>query len=173
MDAHPECDRLSRAATACGTRKPLRYAQSVDLTEPLELELGGQLAERHRAYETYGKLNAARDNAVLVCHAISGDSHVAQHDDAGRSRLVGHRGRPGQGRSTPTASSSSARTCWAAAAAPPARAASTRPPASPTAAISRRSPSATWSRCSGGCWITWASANCWRWWAARWAGTRR
>ena len=30
------------------------------------------------AYETYGELNARRDNAVMVCHALSGDSHVAR-----------------------------------------------------------------------------------------------
>ena len=61
--------------------KPLRYAQSVKLDQPLQLELGGHLAGVTVAYETYGELNAARDNAVLVCHAISGDSHVAQHDE--------------------------------------------------------------------------------------------
>ena len=33
------------------------------------------------AFETYGSLNTARDNAVLVCHALSGDSHVARHDE--------------------------------------------------------------------------------------------
>ena len=33
------------------------------------------------AYETYGRLNDARDNAILICHAISGDSHVARHND--------------------------------------------------------------------------------------------
>ena len=33
------------------------------------------------AYETYGRLSPNRDNAVLICHAISGDSHVARHDD--------------------------------------------------------------------------------------------
>ncbi|MGA2035245.1 MAG: homoserine O-acetyltransferase, partial [Thermoguttaceae bacterium] len=32
------------------------------------------------AFETYGQLSARRDNAVLVCHALSGDSHVARHD---------------------------------------------------------------------------------------------
>ena len=60
--------------------KPLRYARSETLDQPLALELGGQLDGVTVAYETYGELNAARDNAVLVCHAISGDSHVAQHD---------------------------------------------------------------------------------------------
>ena len=76
--------------------KPLRYAQSVKLDQPLQLELGGHLAGVTVAYETYGELNAARDNAVLVCHAISGDSHVAQHDeqdDPGWWDIVG---RPGQ-----------------------------------------------------------------------------
>ena len=61
--------------------KPLRYAKSANLDQPLELELGGHLAGVTVAYESYGELNAARDNAVLVCHAISGDSHVARHDE--------------------------------------------------------------------------------------------
>jgi len=33
------------------------------------------------AYETYGTLSPAKDNAVLICHALSGDSHVARHDE--------------------------------------------------------------------------------------------
>lgn len=61
--------------------RPLRHAQSVTLDQPLELELGGQLASVTVAYETYGQLNAARSNAILLCHAISGDSHVARHDE--------------------------------------------------------------------------------------------
>jgi homoserine O-acetyltransferase/O-succinyltransferase len=61
--------------------KPLRYARSARLDQALELELGGHLAGVTVAYETYGELNAAHDNAVLVCHAISGDSHVARHDE--------------------------------------------------------------------------------------------
>ncbi len=62
--------------------KPLRYAMHVTLEGPLELESGGSLAEVTVAYETYGKLNPAKDNAVLICHAISGDSHVARHDES-------------------------------------------------------------------------------------------
>ena len=61
--------------------RPLRYVRSARLDQPLKLELGGHLDEVTVAYEAYGELNAARDNAVLVCHAISGDSHVARHDE--------------------------------------------------------------------------------------------
>ncbi len=61
--------------------KPLRHVQTVTFDAPLVLELGGRLPQVTVAYETYGQLNPARDNAVLICHAISGDSHVAKHDD--------------------------------------------------------------------------------------------
>ena len=44
---------------------------------PLELEAGGQLPEVTVAYETWGTLDARRENAVLVLHALTGDSHVA------------------------------------------------------------------------------------------------
>lgn len=44
---------------------------------PLELECGVVLDGYDLCYETYGTLNAARDNAVLVCHALSGDHHAA------------------------------------------------------------------------------------------------
>ena len=61
--------------------KPLRYAQTFTLEDPFRLELGGELPSVTVCYETYGTLNAAGDNAVLICHAISGDSHVAKHND--------------------------------------------------------------------------------------------
>jgi homoserine O-acetyltransferase len=43
---------------------------------PLALESGRTLSQVVLAYETWGTLNAARDNAVLVVHALTGDSHV-------------------------------------------------------------------------------------------------
>ncbi len=61
--------------------KALRYVQAALLDQPLQLELGGRLESVTVAYETYGQLQPTRDNAVLICHAISGDSHVAKHDD--------------------------------------------------------------------------------------------
>lgn len=61
---------------------PLRYARTLSLEEPLQLTLGGELPEPTVCYETYGTLNAAASNAILICHALSGDSHVARHDDA-------------------------------------------------------------------------------------------
>jgi homoserine O-acetyltransferase/O-succinyltransferase len=78
----------SDSARGVGT---LPHAQRVTFAEPLALELGGELPSVTVTYETYGQLNAQRDNAVLVCHAISGDSHVARHaavDDPGWWDLV-------------------------------------------------------------------------------------
>ncbi len=45
--------------------------------EPLAFERGGRLESFTLRYETYGHLNPARDNAILVCHALSGDHHCA------------------------------------------------------------------------------------------------
>ncbi|MBN2292828.1 MAG: homoserine O-acetyltransferase [Pirellulales bacterium] len=61
--------------------RTLKYAQYITFDEVLHLEHGGELPQVTVAYETYGKLNANRDNAVLVCHALSGDSHVARHEE--------------------------------------------------------------------------------------------
>jgi homoserine O-acetyltransferase/O-succinyltransferase len=45
--------------------------------EPLRMDAGVSLAPWQIAYQTYGALNAARSNAVLICHALTGDQHVA------------------------------------------------------------------------------------------------
>lgn len=45
--------------------------------EPLDLDCGRTLAGYEFIYETYGTLNEAKSNAVLICHALSGDHHAA------------------------------------------------------------------------------------------------
>ncbi len=52
-------------------------AQKARFTQPLKLRSGAVLPEYEIAYETYGRLNAARSNAVLVCHALNASHHVA------------------------------------------------------------------------------------------------
>jgi homoserine O-acetyltransferase/O-succinyltransferase len=57
--------------------------QRVRLVEPggqFKLEAGGTLAPIDVEYETYGRLSPARDNAILIVHALSGDAHVAGWD---------------------------------------------------------------------------------------------
>lgn len=52
------------------------YEGDFVLGEPLSLECGRTLANPTLHYAVYGRLNAARDNAVLVCHALSGSALV-------------------------------------------------------------------------------------------------
>lgn len=53
--------------------------QTAYFTEPLALDCGRTLADYQLVYETYGTLNAAASNAILICHALSGDHHAAGH----------------------------------------------------------------------------------------------
>tara|TARA_B100000959_G_scaffold285321_1_gene359723 strand:- start:3140 stop:4396 length:1257 start_codon:yes stop_codon:yes gene_type:complete len=53
-----------------------RRFHSVGHGRPFALEGGGILPEVTMAYETWGELSSAADNAVLVCHALTGDSHA-------------------------------------------------------------------------------------------------
>ena len=52
-------------------------AQSVEFKETLILESGDQLESLEMIFETYGNLNPERTNAILVCHALSGNHHSA------------------------------------------------------------------------------------------------
>jgi len=52
-------------------------AERASFAEPLRLAGGTTLPGFELVFETYGKLNAARSNAVLICHALSGHHHVA------------------------------------------------------------------------------------------------
>jgi homoserine O-acetyltransferase/O-succinyltransferase len=56
-----------------------RYTYAED--EPFQLESGASLNTFDLAYETYGQLNPARSNAILILHALSGGSHAARHPD--------------------------------------------------------------------------------------------
>ena len=49
----------------------------MQFSEPLPLQGGSSLSGYTLVYETYGKLNADRSNAVLVCHALNASHHVA------------------------------------------------------------------------------------------------
>ena len=51
-----------------------------DGSAPMRLEAGGSLGPVTLEYETYGRLNEARDNCILVCHALTGDAHAAGWD---------------------------------------------------------------------------------------------
>ncbi|MFT4634886.1 MAG: homoserine O-acetyltransferase [Arenicella sp.] len=65
---------------------PLVEPQQVRFEETLVLESNGSLDGYTLAYESYGTLNAAGDNALLICHALSGDHHVAgRYDDSGKT----------------------------------------------------------------------------------------
>jgi homoserine O-acetyltransferase len=77
---------------------PATASTVLELSEALPLDCGQSLAGVRIAYETYGSLNAAGDNAVLVCHATTGDQYLAStHPITGKpgwwDRMVG----PGKG----------------------------------------------------------------------------
>jgi homoserine O-acetyltransferase len=52
-------------------------AQTAHFSSPLKLKSGAVLPAYDLVYETYGTLNAAKTNAVIICHALSGNHHVA------------------------------------------------------------------------------------------------
>jgi homoserine O-acetyltransferase/O-succinyltransferase len=69
-------------------------SRTVTLPGPLRLDGGGSLSPVDIAYETYGTLDARAGNAVLVCHALTGDQHLAStHPVTGKpgwwARMVG------------------------------------------------------------------------------------
>ncbi|MEZ5787775.1 MAG: homoserine O-acetyltransferase [Xanthobacteraceae bacterium] len=65
VDRVREADRPNSPLAAFGPNEPLRLDAGVDLA-PFQV-----------AYQTYGTLNAAHSNAILICHALTGDQHVA------------------------------------------------------------------------------------------------
>ncbi len=66
MDGHP-----------VGARQFFRFA----LDRPFALQSGGLLRDVTLAYETWGRLDQDASNAILICHAWTGDAHAADHHD--------------------------------------------------------------------------------------------
>ena len=64
---------MSSTTSSVGIVSP----QVAHFSESLTLKSGAVLPQFDLVYETYGKLNSAKSNAVLVCHALSGNHHVA------------------------------------------------------------------------------------------------
>lgn len=60
--------------------------QTLHFDEPLSLESGRLIEQYDIVYETYGRLNSAVDNAVLICHALSADHHAAGYHHEGDSK---------------------------------------------------------------------------------------
>jgi homoserine O-acetyltransferase/O-succinyltransferase len=64
---------------------PDSFTLRLSSNSPLQMDSGAALAPLTIAYQTYGALNAAKSNALLICHALSGDQHVAnRHPVTGR-----------------------------------------------------------------------------------------
>lgn len=59
----------------------LVHPRTVHFDQSLELSSGETLTTYDIVYETYGELNSAQTNAVLICHALSGNHHAAGYHD--------------------------------------------------------------------------------------------
>jgi homoserine O-acetyltransferase len=68
---------MTALAAQCSEGVGLVERRYLTWLEPLVLDSGAALAPVTLAYETYGELNDARDNAILLLHALSGDAHAA------------------------------------------------------------------------------------------------
>ena len=99
-----DIDRIARASGAVRAGDRVSHVNEADQPtspfvrfgpgRPLQLDSGGRLVDLQIAYQTYGELNADRSNAILVCHALTGDQHAASsHPVTGKpgwwSEMVG------------------------------------------------------------------------------------
>ncbi|WP_220386393.1 homoserine O-acetyltransferase [Frankia sp. ArI3] len=81
---------------------PVGRRRFAELPGPLRLERGGVLPGVRVAYETWGRLDAAASNAVLVLHALTGDSHAAGPAEPGHPSAGWWDGLIGPGRALDT-----------------------------------------------------------------------
>ena len=77
------------ASKAAGLREvdaPNSLVVHFGADRPLKMDAGVSLSPLTIAYQTYGDLNANKSNAILVCHALTGDQHVAnEHPITGKA----------------------------------------------------------------------------------------
>ena len=77
----PKGDHKSRKLVTNGNG----FSITLGDTQPMNLDNGAQFGPFDIAYQTYGVLNAERSNAILICHALTGDQYVAgEHPLTGR-----------------------------------------------------------------------------------------
>jgi homoserine O-acetyltransferase len=77
---------VSKAAGLREVDAPNSLVVHFGADRPLKMDAGVSLSPLTIAYQTYGELNAARSNAILVCHALTGDQHVAnKHPITGKA----------------------------------------------------------------------------------------
>jgi homoserine O-acetyltransferase/O-succinyltransferase len=81
--------QFAPASKAAGLREvdaPNSLVAHFGADRPLKMDAGVSLSPLTIAYQTYGELNADRSNAILVCHALTGDQHVAnKHPITGKA----------------------------------------------------------------------------------------
>ena len=107
MTVSPQADGAREKDERSGVKGP-DHPQSVGWTtprrvqlvgpgdEPFRLEAGGSVAAVTVEYETYGRLNDAGDNVILIVHALSGDAHAAGWDsEAGENNRKWRTRKPG------------------------------------------------------------------------------
>jgi len=94
MDGHQDREAEAERARLTEADAPSSLVERFGVDEALALDAGTALGPWQIAYQTYGRLNAERSNAILVCHALTGDQHAANlHPITGKpgwwSTLVG------------------------------------------------------------------------------------
>ncbi|MBN8969901.1 MAG: homoserine O-acetyltransferase [Rhizobiales bacterium] len=77
VNVQPVKSSQTRSERAREADHPTSQLAQFGADKPLSLDCGVDLAPFQIAYQTYGRLNADRSNAILICHALTGDQHVA------------------------------------------------------------------------------------------------
>ena len=73
-------DGKRRALSANEADHPTSLIARFGADQPLKLDSGHEIIGLQIGYQTYGTLNPARTNAILVCHALTGDQHAANRN---------------------------------------------------------------------------------------------